>query len=81
MPRGLAGFQGDPANPSAILLTHHGLHVELCIDRTHHIGRDDPAGLSDVVLESAITTIQDCEDSVAAVSAADKVPFTATGSG
>ena len=73
MPRRLAGFRGDRANPSAILLTHHGLHVELCIDRNHHIGRDDPAGLSDVLLESAITTIQDCEDSVAAVSAADKV--------
>jgi malate synthase len=69
----LAGFRGDRANPSAILLAHHGLHVELCVDRNHHIGRDDPAGLSDVLLESAITTIQDCEDSVAAVSAADKV--------
>ena len=73
MPRACAGFRGDRANPSAILLTHHGLHVELCIDRNHHIGRDDPAGLSNVLLESAITTIQDCEDSVAAVSAADKV--------
>ena len=69
----LAGYQGDPSNPTAILLIHHGLHVELCIDRSHHIGRDDPAGLSDVLLEAAITTIQDCEDSVAAVDAADKV--------
>jgi len=68
-----SGFQGERVSPSVLLLQHHGLHVELHIDRTHYIGRDDPAGISDVVLESAITTIQDCEDSVAAVDAEDKI--------
>jgi malate synthase len=72
-PAAFRGFQGEGATPSAVLLLHHGLHVELQMDRTHHIGRDDAAGISDVVLESAITTIQDCEDSVAAVDAQDKI--------
>jgi malate synthase len=67
------GFQGNADSPTALLLVHHGLHVELPLDRTHFIGRDDPAGISDVLLESALTTIQDCEDSVAAVDADDKI--------
>ena len=67
------GWQGERGFPSLLLLQHHGLHVELHIDRSHYIGRDDAAGISDVVLESAITTIQDCEDSVAAVDAEDKI--------
>jgi malate synthase len=70
---GFRGFQGDPDSPTVLLLIHHGLHVEVHIDRTHFIGRGDAAGISDVILESAITTIQDCEDSVAAVDAGDKV--------
>jgi malate synthase len=72
-PGAYLGFQGNPAAPSVILLQHHGLHVEIHLDREHFIGRTDAAGISDVGLESAVTTIQDCEDSVAAVTTADKV--------
>ncbi|HMK87110.1 MAG TPA: malate synthase G [Steroidobacteraceae bacterium] len=72
-PSGFVGYQGSRETPSLILLKHHGLHVELHIDRGHDIGREDRAGVADVVLESAVTTIQDCEDSVAAVTAEDKV--------
>jgi malate synthase len=67
------GYRGDVTALSVILFRHHNLHIELHIDRTHRIGRDDPAGIADVVLESAVTAIQDCEDSIAAVDADDKV--------
>ncbi len=71
-PGRFAGFRGDPDAPSSILLERHGLHVDMVIDREHAIGADDAAGIADVVLESAVTAIMDCEDSVATVDAADK---------
>ena len=66
------GFNGSPAAPSGILLAHHHLHLEIQIDREDSVGRTHRAGVKDVLLESAISTIQDCEDSVAAVDAEDK---------
>jgi malate synthase len=72
-PAALVGWRGEPAAPQAILLRRHGLHIELLIDRTHPVGKTDAAGLADVVLESALSTIVDLEDSIAAVDAEDKV--------
>ena len=72
-PSQFVGYRGNPSEPRAILLTHNGLHVEIQIDHRHYIGRADIAGVADVLLEAAITTIVDLEDSIAAVDPADKV--------
>ncbi|WP_409279055.1 malate synthase G [Pseudomonas defluvii] len=69
----LIGFQGDAAKPTAILLKHNGLHFEIQIDANTPVGQTDAAGVKDILVEAALTTIMDCEDSVAAVDADDKV--------
>jgi malate synthase len=67
------GYRGNPSEPRAILLAHNGLHIEIQIDNRHYIGKADIAGVADVMLEAAVTTIVDLEDSIAAVDPDDKV--------
>ena len=68
-----AGYLGDSDAPSSVLFKHHGLHIECVINRGGNIGSEDAAGINDIILEAALTTIMDCEDSVAAVDAEDKI--------
>ena len=72
-PSQFIGFQSASISPNAVLLGNHGLHIEIYFDPNHFLGKTDTAGISDVILESALTTIIDCEDSVAAVDADEKV--------
>ena len=68
-----AGYLGDSDAPGSVLFKHHGLHIECVINRGGNIGSEDAAGIDDIILEAALTTIMDCEDSVAAVDAEDKI--------
>src|SRR5690606_7307639 len=72
-PAQFVGYQGEASAPSSVLLKHHGLHLDIQVDRNHAIGRTDAAGVSDVVAEAALSTILDLEDSIAAVDAEDKL--------